>query len=42
MIGDRKAAQDWMKKAEAAASEDHNKQRYHHKLELLLGRDYEA
>jgi tetratricopeptide (TPR) repeat protein len=42
MLGDREAAQDWMKKAEAAASEDHNKQRYHHKLELLLGRDYGA
>ena len=42
MLGDREAAQEWMKKAEAAASEDHNKQRYHHKLELLLGRDYGA
>ncbi|MGK2926736.1 MAG: transglutaminase domain-containing protein [Lysobacterales bacterium] len=42
MLGDREAAQGWMKKAEAAASEDRNKQRYHHKLELLLGRDYGA
>jgi Flp pilus assembly protein TadD len=42
MLGDREAAQEWMKKAEAAASEDRNKQRYHHKLELLLGRDYGA
>jgi hypothetical protein len=28
-----------MRKAEAAASEDSTKQRYHNKLELLLGRD---
>jgi tetratricopeptide (TPR) repeat protein len=39
MIGDRQAAQSWMKKAEAAAGEDSSKQRYQNKLELLLGRD---
>jgi Flp pilus assembly protein TadD len=39
MIGDRQAAQSWMKKAEAAAGDDSSKQRYQNKLELLLGRD---
>jgi Flp pilus assembly protein TadD len=39
MSGDRQAAQRWMKKAEAAASEDDTRQRYRQKLQLLLGRD---
>lgn len=39
MTGDRDKAQDWMRKAEAAAQQDESRQRYHHKLQLLLGQD---
>jgi len=39
MSGDREAAQRWMQKAEEAALKNTNKQKYNHKLDLLMGRD---
>jgi Flp pilus assembly protein TadD len=39
MSGDRDAARRWMKKAEAVAEQEADKERYHHKLDLLMGED---
>jgi Tfp pilus assembly protein PilF len=39
MSGDREAAQRWMQKAEETALKSTNKQKYNHKLDLLMGRD---
>jgi len=39
MSGDRAAADAWMKKAEEVAKKDSDKQRYHHKLDLLTSGD---
>lgn len=39
MSGDRETAQLWMKKAEEVAKQSANRQKYHHKLDLLMGRD---
>jgi Flp pilus assembly protein TadD len=36
MSGDKEAAQRWMKKAEAVASEAADQEKYHHKLEWLM------
>jgi Flp pilus assembly protein TadD len=36
MLGDREAAQVWMKKAAEVAEEDSNKRRYEHKLGVLM------
>jgi tetratricopeptide (TPR) repeat protein len=41
MIGDREAAQDWMKKAAQVAGEDASKRRYEHKLGLLMSQGSE-
>ena len=37
MLGDRQESQRWMEKAEDMARRGKDKQRYHHKLELLMG-----
>lgn len=37
MKGDREQAQRWMRKAEEAALQDAERQKYHHKLDLLRG-----
>jgi Flp pilus assembly protein TadD len=37
MSGDQEQAQKWMKKAEEVARESRDKQRYHYKLQLLMG-----
>jgi Tfp pilus assembly protein PilF len=37
MKGDRDEAQRWMRKAEEAAQQDAERQKYHHKLDLLRG-----
>ena len=36
MNGDKKAAERWMKKAEEVATQEADRQRYHHKLEWLM------
>jgi len=36
MSGDKKAAERWMKKAEEVATQEVDRQRYHHKLEWLM------
>ena len=38
MSGEKELAQRWMKKAEEVALKSASKQKYHHKLDLLLGR----
>ena len=39
MSGDRQAAKRWMKKAESVADQQEEKEKYHYKLELLMGKD---
>ena len=39
MIGEKETAQRWMEKAEEVALQSASKQKYHHKLDLLMGRD---
>lgn len=39
MLSDREAAQNWMKKAEETALKSASKQKYNHKLDLLMGGD---
>lgn len=39
MSGEKEKAQQWMKKAEDIAEQSASKQKYHHKLDLLMGRD---
>lgn len=39
MSGDREEAQKWMKRAEDAARQKEDQQKYHHKLDLLRGLD---
>jgi len=39
MLGDRRAAEDWMKKAVEVADEDASKRRYEHKLGVLMRQD---
>ncbi|HSM68658.1 MAG TPA: tetratricopeptide repeat protein, partial [Xanthomonadales bacterium] len=39
MLGNRDASEKWMRRAEAAASKDADKRRYHNKLDLLLRQD---
>jgi len=39
MSGEKESAQRWMKKAEEVAQQSASKQKYHHKLDLLMGRD---
>lgn len=36
MKGDRKAAQDWMKRAENVAEKDSDKKRYHNKFDMMV------
>ena len=39
MSGDREAAKRWMEKAEDVAQESENQKKYHHKLDLITGRE---
>ena len=39
MKGEKETAEEWMKKAEEAALESESRQKYHHKLDLLMGRN---
>jgi len=42
MSGDEEAAEQWMKKAEAVAGDDADKQRYHNKLDRLMSQGPEG
>ncbi len=39
MSGDRQEAQRWMEKAEELAAESEDQKKYHHKLDLIMGRN---
>jgi len=39
MSGDRQSAKRWMKKAESVADQQAEKEKYHYKLELLMGKE---
>lgn len=39
MNGDREEARRWMEKAEEVSKESENQKKYHHKLDLITGRD---
>jgi Flp pilus assembly protein TadD len=41
MSGDRDQAQRWMRKAEEVSQESDNQKKYHHKLDLIQGRESE-
>jgi len=41
MSGEKEEAQRWMKKAEEVAQETANQQKYSHKLDLLMSRDFD-